>query len=340
MSEAEDSNFNEEAHENAVLAYYIDKATNNNNNVGENANETISVENSKSGDKKREFDGGGVFFDNAQSHIDEVEKGNFPNLQTVKVEDSGEHIGEMPMEGDTPLAALIDSLGKNIYVNTIREMGIESDIYDEKSGVTMHHILTVFNKLIMLKRKNPKGNYYVMFDWDRTLTKFEGLFPESKIFQRIKGVVSPSFQKLYRRDMLRYLFGGRLGSGEVGTSKIKGQFRVDVIRKYIEVLLKNDIGVFILTNNGSCGSSDFKNTVKAFCPGIAVSHIICSNPLKGRKVFAAALSGYFPGSRLDTVIATAKTIAASSSSAATSGGTRKRRRNKKRTRRRASKKRN
>ena len=278
---------------------------------------------------------GGVFFDNAQKHIDELKDApdKFPNLLTVKVDETSEHIGEMSMDGDTPLAKMIETLGDNFYLDTIKRFGVKSDTYDPKSGIHLDlDLAPMLKHLVKLKTTNSSRKYYVMFDWDRTLTKFEGLFPESDIF-KAANITNETIKDKYREDMLRYLFGGRIGGGYLKNKdgilkRYEGKFRLDLIRAYISWLLSNGFGVFILTNNGSCGKLDFTNTVRAFHRDIPIANIICSKPepFEGRKDLAAAASKAFSP--------------AASAAASTSGGTQKRRRNKKRTRRRASKKRN
>ena len=238
---------------------------------------------------------GGLFFDNAGIHIRELEI--FPNIGLVKVDDSGPRIPTMSMDGDTPLAALIASLPKpNLYLDTIRSLGIHTDSYDPRSGiVTSTCQQIVIDHIASLRRTNTHDLlHYVIFDWDRTLTKFEGLFMEDEIFAKAN-IVDESIKVQYREDMLRYLFGGYDRPPIMfGDTLIPGILRLDAIRSFISWLLtpENRIAVFILTNNRSCGSDNFTNTVRAFHPGINPKHIICSYPLGGDKGLAAANSGF------------------------------------------------
>jgi len=241
---------------------------------------------------------GGVFFDNAGIHIAEL--ATFPNIGLVKVDDSGPHIPTMSMDGDTPLAALIASLPKpNLYLDVIRSLGIHTDSYDPRSGIVTTGFETyqkiVIDHIASLRSTHTHDlSHYVIFDWDRTLTKFEGLFMEDEIFPRV-GIVDESIKTQYREDMLRYLFGGYDRPPIMfGDTLIPGIFRLDAIRDFITWLLtpENRIAVFILTNNRSCGTGNFINTVRAFHPGIKPAHIICSYPLGGDKGLAAAASGF------------------------------------------------
>ena len=241
---------------------------------------------------------GGVFFDNAARHIEELD--GFPNMLTVKVDETAPHIGDMSMDGDTPLAALIASLPKpNLYLDTIRSLGVHTDHYDPRSGIvttglgTYHD--TILNHIQSLRRENSHDLlHYVIFDWDRTLTKFEGFYSEDEVFASA-GIVEESKKAQYREDMLRYLFGGYdTPPIQFGATLLPGTFRLDVIRAFITWLLmpENRIAVFILTNNRSCGAPNFTNTVKAFHSGIDPKHILCSRPFDGDKGLAAASSGF------------------------------------------------
>lgn len=247
---------------------------------------------------------GGVFFDNAARHIEELD--GFPNMLTVKVDETAPHIGDMSMDGDTPLAALIASLPKpNLYLDVIRSLGVHTDSYDPRSGIvtaglgTYHD--TILKHIQSLRRKNNHDLlHYVIFDWDRTLTKFEGLYPENEIFTRA-GIADEPTKAQYREDMLRYLFGGYDKPPiQFGATLLPGTFRLDTIRAFITWLLmpENRIAVFILTNNKSCGTDNFTNTVKAFHPGINPAHIICSYPLGGDKGLAVANSGFIASPEL------------------------------------------
>jgi hypothetical protein len=160
---------------------------------------------------------------------------------------------------------------------------------------------------------------------------------EDEIFPRVR-IVDESIKAQYREDMLRYLFGGYDRPPIMfGDTLIPGIFRLDAIRAFITWLLQpeNRIEVFILTNNRSCGSANFTNTVRAFHPGINPAHIICSYPLGGDKGLAAAASGFIAYPELPPEYLDGE---ASPAGGASYGG--RSRKNKKRNRRTRNRKRN
>lgn len=280
---------------------------------------------------------GGVFFDNAAVHIKELE--GFPDLLTIKIPESPT-LTEFSFEGDTPLAKMIRPLGGNIYLKAIRALGLKGDQYDPVSGIQDAHLAKMISDYTRLEKEEREGNgsypnKYVIFDWDRTLTMFEGIFPTSTIESHFPGIFtgmdtsSEGFKRQYREDMLIYLFGGYKGS--IGfDGSILGKSRLDTVRGYINWLFTNGIGVFILTNNGACDTPDFDDLVKQLDQRI--TNIICSGKKTvhgGDKGKAVTESGFFSGFG-------AGGTGGGNSAASSSGGrrrkSRKQRRHKKRNR--------
>lgn len=240
---------------------------------------------------------GGVFLDNAPKHIAELNALRIPTLETIQIPQTGDDIAEMAFGAGTALNTMISSLGPNLYLDALKILNIPGDHYDPLSGITGGHLDTIFTVVGPAGRGYSKQ--YVLFDWDRTLTKFEGLFPESKIFEHLRYYKPAGADVIladpvkYRQDMLFYLFGG---NEQISFRRHSGS-RLSKIRECIDELIRSGVTVHILTNNGGCGFPDFTNLVAAL--DSRITSIICSGPHKGNKgdAFTAARVGSFSGGR-------------------------------------------
>ena len=203
-----------------------------------------------------------VFFDNDAANFRGFE--NFPRVLTVKVPETSHHAPDVPF--DEFLGPL--GLAGNTYYELLTESKFLGDKYDSASGVTRELLDDVYDAWV---QPNPSIKYFI-FDWDRTLTQFEGIVMRPSEFYRnypLGGTDDCSYE-----DMLIYLFGGRE--------------RLDKMREWIEFLQGEGIEIIILTNNGSCFNIDaagkesihlgFKAVVDTLAPGC---RIICSGNPRG-----------------------------------------------------------
>ena len=114
-------------------------------------------------------------------------------------------------------------------VRRLTKFGIDS--YDPKSGINKHHV----RNLLFPHMKNLRS---IIFDWDRTLTVFEGLYSISANVE----------------DMLvEFNLMGQVTIKDVAEYYLGGSKRIRLLRKVWEVARKNKIPIYILSSNPSVG---------------------------------------------------------------------------------------
>jgi hypothetical protein len=212
-----------------------------------------------------------IFFDNAQVHIDQVASQCPRNIQLVKIDESTPHIGYTKFNAE-PLASYLTEFRDNKYFNFLPRLGFNDDRYDEKSGITPANIET--GKAWLSETSGIKSRAAI-FDWDRTLTKMEGILnlKDSRVFSLFGVDGVPSYDEILK-ESIPYLFGGAA--------------RLTYLRDFMRLLHDNDVDIYVLTNNGSCGTIYFKELVEAFFQEIPVTAIVCSKNFRGQKGVALA----------------------------------------------------
>lgn len=209
-----------------------------------------------------------IFFDNAALHIDQVSKSCPRNLQLVKVNETAPHVGFTKFVNE-PLASYVAALGPNSYFDAIKGLGFDDERYDAASGITSENIETGKVWLRETAGLSPRA---AVFDWDRTISKIEGIVnlknPAAiKYLEKSGGL---EYSKLLK-DAILYLCGG--------------PDRLAQLRDFMYTLHNNNVFIYVLTNNGSCndGTKFLDDLVKEFFLDIPFSEIICSNVLGGEK---------------------------------------------------------
>lgn len=222
-----------------------------------------------------------IFFDNDFANAEDVSIYCPNNMNSILVRQTpGSEHPEQLWEQE-PLASYIAGLGDNKMVTILRSLaadgveGMDRDAYDVLSGISDIYI-TICNKW----EANTRGTTprAAIFDWDRTLTKFEGvfrLFEEAQMNAYLAGP-GKKFETLgitkeeALKDYVIYLFGG--------------EERLRKIRDMMRSLKENGVDIFILTNNGSCRADGYQVIVKEFFADIPYT-IICSKelPFRGHK---------------------------------------------------------
>lgn len=220
-----------------------------------------------------------IFFDNDMDNIKQF--GGRPKVVAIKIDEGP--LMETPFI-TFPFYRELKKSG-NTYLNFLETLGYTGDTYDNVSGVSAVHIDEVDRDYVV---PNPTVKYAI-FDWDRTLTKFEGFFMDRTATFVGDGYLESIRDQLRRKndlvnlnkltglpsvtaeDMLIYLFGGAT--------------RLKQIREWVVYFQGEDreMNVVILTNNGSCSYPGFRELVDAFAPECA---IVCSKPYGGNKEIA------------------------------------------------------
>lgn len=184
--------------------------------------------------------GAAIFFDNVQAHLNEVKAQN-RNIKLVKIPDT------QPCNGfgktEEPYKSYLASLGPNTYVDELPLY----DMYDPVSGIQENHIRILNRWLSQTRYAHQRA---AIFDWDRTLTMVEGLYPIE------------STETLHFEDALLYLMGG---------SK-----RLFLLRKMFDKLHRLKVELFILTNNMASLDPFFKQLVHCLSPHIPPTNILCA----------------------------------------------------------------
>ena len=202
-----------------------------------------------------------IFFDNDAEKIAQV-RANCPGITCVKIPESHD-VPLIPFTAD-PLKTYSDKFLLNSYVDLLR-LNNWKDQYDEISGIREVHLAPLATL--------PDGpTSAVLFDWDRTLTLFEGIYNFPDVISRVdevhslpkySGITKEAFTEQFIEDMLIYLFGG--------------EERLGMIRRTMQQLHERGIQIFILTNNGSCTEPWFSSSyVQKLFPSILIDHILCS----------------------------------------------------------------
>ena len=208
----------------------------------------------------------GIFLDNEAIHIEHM-TAKFPNIISVKVPHTDRFLDIPRGRSPTPaLEAYITSLGKNLYCDYFKGYSYRF-LYDPVAGINPDILDNLKRAAAVFKPTLPAVPFHVLFDWDRTLTKFEGWIP----------LPSHILTNAMKEDMIIFLFGGRE--------------RLKLIRETISELVADRITVAILTNNVACNESIFTELVRAFHP--LIQTIICGRFFEYNKPRALASSELF-----------------------------------------------
>lgn len=191
----------------------------------------------------------GIFFDNDKEHIQYV--GYCTGITCVKVgaiEDTGKQlIKKFP--DFVGFFELLSYEGQVAYDGLVDTGKQKEEEYDKLSGIQEKHVQICKT---WLEKTNGLEKRVALFDFDRTLTMFEGLDAN------IIGVNGVTIEGL-----ANYLFGGTK--------------RVEMLEEMIDTLLENGVTIKVLTNNGLCGHpiQVIERIAKTLHPDIEV---LCSRP--------------------------------------------------------------
>lgn len=197
-----------------------------------------------------------IFFDNDHKKIKNIE--NICPLITRHLVNESE--GELrPIKfNKEPIKSIIASAGgiENTYYDYLLSSRIDEDYYDPISGINpdIHGPLV---KEWMASLEVPEDSI-VLFDWDRTITVFEGFyFPPS--------LNDTDEDEEFVEDCLRYIMGG--------------DERLAAFRDLCSEIGFAGVSIGILTNNGNCNKDFFKALVEQLIPDdVENLFIICSRP--------------------------------------------------------------
>ncbi len=200
----------------------------------------------------------GIFFDNDAHKVEQVTSACGNIIEGVNIpETSGEFYEKYEEKFMKQLRERFEDTTFFDYMAS----KYDGDYIDKLSGIRKTHIDTLLDWMERTKELTRRA---AIFDWDRTLTVFEG-FP---IVQ---------YEGLTYNHILTYLFGG--------------DKRLAAVRRVFQLLNENNIQIIILTNNGACGNPEdeyiriyFQGMVNKLLNGIPYT-LICSRlpPFNGHK---------------------------------------------------------
>ena len=175
-----------------------------------------------------------LFFDNDSNNF--LDKYHCKNVIPVLVDDMTNEFTEK-YNTYTSIAKYNEYLsslnyGSLLYGQCVRQLnrfGVDS--YDPRSGINKMHV----RNLLFPYMKNLRS---IIFDWDRTLTVFEGLYSISANVE----------------DMLRqFNLSGQVTTKDVAEYYLGGPKRVRLLRKVWEMAHRKGIPIYILSSNPSVG---------------------------------------------------------------------------------------
>jgi hypothetical protein len=225
-----------------------------------NVKHTIPVRSNIAHDMATQYDAA-IFFDNEQKHIDAVPIA-CPTITVIKVPET--HPKPKPLFTQSPLKEYIASLGENAYIEVLQRKEPKElyDNYDPVSGIASTHVDML---RAWMEDTADKAHRVAVFDWDRTITKVEGLFPyetEAHISRIVPGLTWATFVN----DAMLYLCGG--------------PERVQLLKDMFASLHENNVDIAILTNNGGCPThvALVRSILIQLLPPGAQATIYCSAP--------------------------------------------------------------
>ena len=201
-----------------------------------------------------------IFFDNEPKRIVEVETYCSKNIQCVKVNET-EGLRDLAF-ADPRFKQFLTSIGinadNNQYYARVSAAGVPGDALDLLSGINAKEF-KILNDWI---EEHGRSKRAAIFDWDRTLTVFEGYFSDADIAGHYRIRQEELNTAVYQNDKLIYLMGG--------------QERLNQIRQMFALLYENNIDVIILTNNGGCIKPEFDLMMNYLLPEPRTYQKICS----------------------------------------------------------------
>lgn len=212
-----------------------------------------------------------IFFDNEPSYTASVGR-SCRNIYCVTVPQTSP-LPETSLYEPGPLRSFSEGLFhmKNEYVRTLLRLGSETDRYDPVSGLNGDSYDAAAR---WMAATNGVVRRAALFDFDRTITVFEGFFALEDI-QKHPDVAGFGITDGFVRDQLVYLVGG--------------EERLASLRSFFRWFRDNGCDIYVLTNNTSCRTDGtHNNLVKLLIElfeGLPFG-LICGAAFKGNKARA------------------------------------------------------
>ncbi len=206
-----------------------------------------------------------IFFDNDPAKVAQVTKA-CPLIKGITVPETPGTSGPgrsskslIVKYSDEPLKSIISESGgdDNIYIKTARSHGQDDEHFDPVSGISSEHVEQLNIWLAETASQTPRA---VIFDWDRTITKVEGVLLPSKHNPRSPistmlltvGLIGIKTDKDLIESMLQIICGAPA--------------RLAMLRGMFNTIKDSGADVIILTNNDSCFTTSYKELVNGLIP--------------------------------------------------------------------------
>lgn len=191
-----------------------------------------------------------IFLDNDAEHINNWQR-HFPDSLTIKIDDTAiNSLGNGNTYYNRYITDPPNGYGPNTYTALLQRYKMQTDKINPSNGITPAEISLVLNWV----DENP-ANRIAGFDWDRTLSVFEGAPMQIGPWTSVN--CTPE-------DALNYMFGGTE--------------RVELIKNMFNTLHSKGVEVFIITNSGNASNNRpaFLELIKIICPHFVDEHLIYS----------------------------------------------------------------
>ncbi len=206
-----------------------------------------------------------IMFENGPAHVRAVQH-KCAGITVVQVPDSGDVIPVVPFdsEGFAPVMAMLRAEGNNI-IGMVRASAaganFPGDRYDPGSGMTEAHVRQCLDWDAREKRKGAHARAAI-FDWDRTLTKTEGIMVHWDA--TLPSLLSESNARKimgFLPDQVAYMFGGR--------------GRLKMMQDMMRTLHSNGTYIYVLSNNTACNSPHMNALINTFFQDVPYT-LLCS----------------------------------------------------------------
>ena len=222
-----------------------------------------------------------IFFDNDKKHILNFEK-KLPAILSIKVNETPGIPTSNVTDPNSDISKYIEAedLRDNFYVKLIKILGDNIENYDKLSGINAADIAKLD---AWIRQTAGQKNRAAIFDWDRTITKCEGIL--------LPAVNMPLPEALSLLAQSNHIpIEGVDIIEEFLTFICGGKERFGAIRKMFNACKDNNINIVILTNNPMCNLYGFifQDTLNRIIKPLPEQPVtfICSHPFGGNKVDA------------------------------------------------------
>ena len=234
-----------------------------------------------------------IFFDNDLKHIRNFRE-KLPTIRAVKINETYPTYPAPRLDDpESSISKYIKAQGleDNFYVKLLTAAGEKIENFDEVSGMNDRDINILEN---WIEVTNDQENRAAIFDWDRTITMFEGFaFPSSK-----EDITITELYKTYI-DLYKIDITGKNVEEDILIYLCGGLERLASLRQMFNSCMEHNIDIVILTNTPACDNRFyvFRTLLNHLINPLPEKPVtfICSVIFRGNKVNALLSDERFAG---------------------------------------------